>query len=83
MSKRLRLYGLSTCPMCNRLKKFLDEHGIAYEHIVVDLLDGGEQWVATKELKRYNPDATYPTLVVEETIVGFDEAKIKEVLGLK
>jgi glutaredoxin-like protein NrdH len=71
------------CPRCRRLKAFLDEHGVQYEDIEVDLLEGGEQWVASRELKRYNPAATYPTLVVEEVIVDFDEKRLKEALGLE
>ena len=44
------------------MKKILDEHNIQYELIEVDLLDSGEQWVTSKEVKRYNPAVTYPTL---------------------
>ncbi|MFH1701917.1 MAG: hypothetical protein ABIB41_00620 [Nitrospirota bacterium] len=46
------------------MKKILDEHNIQYELIEVDLLDSGEQWVTSKEVKRYNPAVTYPTLVM-------------------
>jgi glutathione S-transferase len=60
----------------------LDEHYIKYELIDVDLLDSGEHWVASKELKKYNPAATYPTLIVEEVILGLDEEAIKRALGL-
>lgn len=81
--KKVRLYSLSTCPTCKRVKKILDEHNIKYELIEVDLLDSGEQWVTSKEIKRYNPAVTYPTLVVEEVIVEFDEEAIKETLGIK
>lgn len=80
-SRRVRLYALSTCPTCKRLKRFLDEHGVAYEDIEVDLLGSGEQWLASKELKKYNPGATYPTVVIEE--VALDEEGLKEALGIK
>ena len=63
--KQVKLYSLSTCPTCKGLQKFLDEHRVKYELIEVDLLDSGEQWVTSKELKKYNPAATYPTLIVE------------------
>ena len=36
----------------------------------------------TKEVKRYNPQATYPTLVIEEVILGLDEETIKKALGI-
>jgi len=81
--KKVKLYSLSTCPTCKGVQKFLDEHHVKYELIEVDLLlDSGEQWVTSKELKKYNPAATYPTLIVEEVILGLDEEAIKKALGL-
>jgi len=64
------------------VQKFLENHGIQYEITEVDLLDSGEQWLMTKEVKRYNPQATYPTLVIEEVILGLDEETIKKALGI-
>ena len=81
--KKVRLYSLSTCPTCKGVKKFLDEHNIKYEFTEVDLLDSGEQWVTSKEVKRYNPAVTYPTLVIEEVVLGLDEESIKSALGIK
>jgi glutaredoxin len=83
LPKKVRLYSLSTCPTCKEVRRFLDEHYIKYELIDVDLLDSGEQWVTSKELKKYNPAATYPTLIVEEVILGLDEEAIKKALGLQ
>jgi glutaredoxin len=82
LQKKIRLYSLSTCPTCKEVRRFLDEHHIKYELIDIDLLDSGEQWVTSKELKKYNPAATYPTLIVEEVILGLDEEAIKKALGL-
>jgi len=81
-NRKVRLYGLSTCPSCKRLKMFLEEHNIEFELIEVDNLDSGEQWLRTKELKGYNPEATYPTLVIEEVVVGYDEERLREALGI-
>jgi glutaredoxin-like protein NrdH len=80
--KKVRLYTLSTCPTCKQVKKFLDAHDISYEMTEVDLLDSGEQWLMSKELKKYNPEASYPTLIVEEVIKGLDEDAIKRALEL-
>jgi glutaredoxin len=81
--KKVRLYALSTCPECKRVKKFLDEHNIRYGLIEVDLLDSGEQWLISKEVKKYNPAGTYPTLVIEEVIPGLDEEAIKKALEVQ
>jgi glutaredoxin-like protein NrdH len=78
--KRIRLYSLSTCPTCKKVKTFLDNEKISYELVEVDLLDSGEQWVLSKEIKKYNPQGTYPTLIVEEVITGYDEESIRKAL---
>lgn len=81
--KRVKVYALSTCAACKEVKKFLDEHNIKYEYIVVDTLESAEQWLITKEMKRYNHEERYPTIVVEEVIVGFNEAMLKNALNIK
>jgi glutaredoxin-like protein NrdH len=80
--KKVRLYSLSTCPTCKMVKQFLEKHGIQYELTEVDILDSGEQWLMTKEVKKYNPQVTYPTLVIEEVILGLEEETIKKALGI-
>ncbi|MBI5074585.1 MAG: glutaredoxin family protein [Nitrospirae bacterium] len=72
MMKKVTLYTLSTCPVCRKIKSFLDDNGIAYALVEVDSLDGSEQWAATKELAKHNPQVSYPTVVVEDVIVGYD-----------
>jgi glutaredoxin-like protein NrdH len=64
------------------VKQFLEEHGIQYELTEVDMLDSGEQWLMTKEVKKHNPQVTYPTLVIEEVILGLEEETIKKALGI-
>ena len=81
--KKVRLYSLSTCPTCKRVRKFLDENNIQYDVTEVDMLDSGEQWLMSKEVKKYNQAATYPTLVIEEVILGLDEEAIKKALEIE
>lgn len=82
MLRKVKLYSLSTCPVCKKVKEFLNNNNIQYETIEVDILDSGEQWVALKELKKINPQETFPTVVVEKTTVGFDEENLKKILDL-
>lgn len=72
MTKKVTVYTLSTCAACKKVKKFLDENGIIYTLIEVDTLGSSEQWLAAKELAKHNPQASYPTTVVEEMIAGYD-----------
>lgn len=71
-TKRITLYSLSTCGVCKKVKKFLDDNGIAYTNIEVDTLDSGEQWLMSKELAKRNPQGTYPTLAIEDVVIGYD-----------
>jgi glutaredoxin-like protein NrdH len=82
-TKKVRVYSLSTCPTCKKVKEFLSNNGISYHCIDVDTLDSGEQWVTSKELKKYNPSGSYPTIVIEEVLLGFNEALLKDTLGIK
>ncbi len=83
MLRRVRVYSLSTCPTCKKVKEFLKNNSIETEIIEVDALDSGEQWLAMKELKKINPHETFPTVVVETTVVGFDEENLKKILEIK
>ena len=82
--QRVTLFSLSTCPVCKQVKKYLEDNHVPFTLIEVDTLDSGEQWLMTKKLKEYNPQATYPTVVMEEVIRGFDvEALSAKLLGDK
>jgi len=78
--KKVTLYTLSTCPTCKKVRKFLDDKGIAYTVIEVDSLGDSEQWAATRELSRHNPQASYPTVLIEDVIVGYDIDALTEKL---
>jgi len=83
MLRRVRLYSLSTCPVCKKVKEFLASNLIEHELIEVDTLESGEQWLAMKELKKINTKETFPTVVVEKAIVGYDEEGLKQILEIK
>jgi len=78
--QHVTLFSLSSCPVCKQVKKFLEDHHISFTLIEVDTLDSGEQWLMTKELKKHNPQATYPTVVIEEVIKGFDRESLSKKL---
>ena len=82
MLRKVKLYSLSTCPTCKKVKNLLNSYNVDYELVEVDLLNGGEQWVALKELKKINPQETFPTVVVEKAVVGYDEELLKKLLEI-
>ena len=81
---KIVLYALSTCGWCEKTKNFLDELGVEYSYVYVDLLEGEEQGSVMNEVRRWNPHGSFPTVVANEQtcIVGYDKQKIKEAIGL-
>ena len=81
---KIMLYALSTCGWCKKTKELLDDLGVAYSFVYVDLLEGNEKENTVDEVKKWNPRCSFPTLVINdrECIVGFKEEQIKEALGI-
>ena len=77
-------YALSTCGWCRKTKRFLDELGVEYQYRYVDMAFGEERDELLKEMQRWNPRGSFPTVVFnnEKAIIGYKPDKIKEALGL-
>jgi glutaredoxin len=57
--------------------------GLAAEFTDVDLLTGAEREQIMDEVRKMNPDCSFPTICIGESIIiGFNEEKIKKVLDL-
>ena len=83
MSQSIKLYALSTCSHCKNTKKLLDENGVEYDVVEVDLCQGQEREDMINEVRKYNPNCSFPTLIIgDKVIVGFKENDIREALGL-
>jgi glutaredoxin len=61
----------------------MSENNISFEHIDVDLLSGSEKESILREVMEYNPNRSFPTIVIgNKIIVGFREDDIREALGI-
>jgi glutaredoxin-like protein NrdH len=80
---KIMLYALSTCGWCKKTKALLNELGVAYDYVDVDLLKGSEQKTVLGEIEKYNPDNNFPTVVINDIkcIVGFKENDIRQELA--
>jgi glutaredoxin len=80
---KVRIYALSTCMWCKKTKKLFEEGSVEYEFEDVDLLQGEEREKMLAEMKQHNPNTSFPTILVDDTvIVGYREDELKEALGL-
>lgn len=79
---KIMLYALSTCIWCRKTKNLLNELGVEYSYIDVDLLEGEEKEKVKKEIEKWNPALSFPTIVIDDKkcIIGFKEKEIKELL---
>jgi len=85
--KRIRkiiLFALSTCIWCRKTKNLLNEIGVEYEYVDMDLLDNESKKELIEILKKWNPELSFPTLVIDNTtcVIGYKEEEIKKELGL-
>lgn len=80
---KVKMYTLSTCSHCKAAKGFLTDNGIPFEFSDVDLLQGSEKENTLNEIIQYNPQRSFPTIVIgNKVIVGFREHDIREALGI-
>ncbi len=80
----IKLYTLSTCSHCIRTKRFFQDNAIDMEFIDVDLLTGAERERIMDEVRKYNPDCSFPTICIgENVIIGYNEEKLKKALKIE
>jgi glutaredoxin-like protein NrdH len=80
---KIMLYALSTCGWCAKTKDLLRQMGVEFDYTYVDLLEGKEQDDAMNMVEKFNPNGSFPTLVIDnrKAIIGFREQEIREALG--
>jgi glutaredoxin-like YruB-family protein len=78
MSKTVTIYSTPVCHFCHAAKDFMNEHGISYtEHDVASDVE------KRQEMIDITGQMGVPVIRIDdEVIVGYDEAKMKELLGL-
>lgn len=81
---QVKFYGLSTCIWCRKTREFLEEEGVAFDFVYVDLLQGDERETVKEEIRAWNPRVSFPTIVIDDAqcVIGFKTDELKQVLGL-
>ena len=65
------------------LKKKLKDAGFDYTFSDLDLLEDEERERQMDEIRKFNPEERFPIIIIGNVaIVGYQEEKIKEELGL-
>ncbi|HNY48983.1 MAG TPA: glutaredoxin family protein [Smithella sp.] len=83
MAAKIKIYTLSTCSHCKATKKFLNDNNVTFDFVDVDLLQGDARQKMLEEVMQYNPDRSFPTILIgDKVIIGFKENAIREALGI-
>ena len=77
--KRVMVYSTQTCSWCNTLKSYLKLHKVRYTDIDISR----DQRAADELVKRSGQMGVPQTEINGEIIVGFNKARINEVLNIK
>ena len=75
----VKIYSTATCVYCVTLKKFLQEHDIAFEEVNV-----AQDRQALEEMVQKSGQMGVPVTEIDgKIIVGFNKEKISELLNIK
>jgi glutaredoxin-like protein NrdH len=81
--KRIVLFALSTCPACRKTKELLGKHGLDYLLVEIDTVDRSSREKLLQTLRKYNPQETFPTLVIDggkKVVIGYSEEEILDLI---
>ena len=78
------VYALSTCVWCKMTKQYLNENGVEYEFVDVDLLDDNDKSRVHSTIISKGGALSYPTTIIDDKtlIMGYRKDLLKEALGL-
>ena len=76
MNKKIKVYGVPTCPFCTKTKKYLKDKGFDFEDLDVSLSQD-----LAKEMVEKSGQMSVPVIEIgEEIVIGFDKEKIEALL---
>ncbi len=78
------LYALSTCIWCRKTRQWLEEAGVTFDYVYVDLTDAETREAARAHIRQFSDRCSFPAVIFDEAdcIIGFKPDAIKERLGL-
>jgi glutaredoxin len=76
------MYTLSTCPSCEKAKKFFTERHIPFQFINYDLADQAMQDKILRELEAEELQAFPFVRIGDQTVQGYDPKRYAKLLGI-
>ncbi len=76
---RVIVFSTPNCPYCNMAKRYLRERGVRFRDV-----DVSRDPAAARDMVRRSGQQGVPVIDINgKIVVGFDKAKINQLLGLK
>lgn len=76
--KHVTIYTTPTCVYCKRTKAFFGEHNVQYQE-----KDVASDAAAREEMVKKSEQMGVPVIDIEgEIVVGFDQARLSQLLGI-
>lgn len=80
--KEITIYSLSTCVHCKDTINYIAEKGVEFSFIDIDTLEKAERKKILKNLKKINPECTFPTTAIgDKTVIGFEVDHLDKALN--
>jgi glutaredoxin 3 len=74
----VKLYSISDCPWCEKVKKYLESKGVEYVNIDIE-----EDMEGRKELISLTKEESVPTTYVDGSyVIGFEKEQLDKMLNL-
>ncbi len=75
----VKVYSITTCPWCDKVKKYLKANNVAYEEHNIEHSEADRE-----ECLRISGDLIVPVTTIDgkDFVVSFDKAKLDALLGL-
>jgi len=80
--KKVSMYTLSTCPWCQKTRKYFTEHHIAFDYTDYDLADDATQDRIMRELDAEGASGFPFVRIGDQTVEGYRPDRFAELLGI-
>lgn len=79
---KVLIYSLSTCGHCKDTIAFIKKKDVDFSFIDIDLLEKTERKRVLEEVRKVNPECSFPTTVAgDKIVVGYNEKELEEALN--
>lgn len=79
---KVLVYSLSTCGHCKDTIAFIKKMDVDFSFIDIDRLEKTERKRVLEEVRKVNPECSFPTTVAgDRIVVGYNEKELEEALN--